>query len=334
MTAQAEKKRKLSEDAEKAATKAKRKVEKLRKQLEKEEKRIAKAEAKTLKSESEAQKDGAELNASGKRKRSCSQASSNVHVAESSTTDSKEQAFAHINQPAVKTEPDIDISRPAIKAEPDVQNEIEDSNTKSLNHPSSSNARMGSQEAVRIFPDPLTPTSQPPDPGDDIDAKVFRIDGVNIDSKGSYPATCKTVGSPDSASNMNNDEAIQDRTTSMANSSSEAFSTDSDDLTSSSGSSSTLSDSDDDAPDEAPSRRNGPDVIPPPKREKPKKEKPKRICRSFLASGRCSRGDSCRFRHELPERGSHGVGQKDEKRTQGRAEKVGLYQRVSVAVTT
>lgn len=68
---------------------------------------------------------------------------------------------------------------------------------------------------------------------------------------------------------------------------------------SSSGSDSDSEGSDDDsAPEEMTSRREGPERVPPPPRENVKK----RICRHFARNGRCLRGDSCNFLHELPDR--------------------------------
>jgi len=59
------------------------------------------------------------------------------------------------------------------------------------------------------------------------------------------------------------------------------------------------SDSDgDSAPEEATSRRQGPERVPPPPREGKKIR-----CRHFARSGHCNRGDSCQFSHEAPERG-------------------------------
>jgi hypothetical protein len=54
----------------------------------------------------------------------------------------------------------------------------------------------------------------------------------------------------------------------------------------------------DSAPDEASSRRQGPErVLPPPREDPAKRKKP---CRHFVRTGRCSRGEQCRFLHELP----------------------------------
>ncbi|GKZ75354.1 hypothetical protein AnigIFM56816_000006 [Aspergillus niger] len=76
---------------------------------------------------------------------------------------------------------------------------------------------------------------------------------------------------------------------------------DSSDWTSSSGSDSSSDESDSDsdsAPEEATSRREGPERVPPPPRENKKKP-----CHHFARTGRCRNGDKCRFSHETPERG-------------------------------
>lgn len=99
---------------------------------------------------------------------------------------------------------------------------------------------------------------------------------------------------------------------------------DASDWTSSSGSESeSESDSDDDAaPEEASSRRQGPERVPPPPREGKKIR-----CRHFARSGQCNRGDSCQFSHEVPERGPKTKAKTVEKKEKGRK---GLLQAVSV----
>jgi hypothetical protein len=99
---------------------------------------------------------------------------------------------------------------------------------------------------------------------------------------------------------------------------------DSSDWTSSSGSD-TSSDSDDSdndsAPEQATSRREGPERVPPPPREGQK-----RLCRHFARTGRCVRGKSCKFLHEKTERG----GKTKPAETKGRK---GLLQAVSADCT-
>jgi hypothetical protein len=90
---------------------------------------------------------------------------------------------------------------------------------------------------------------------------------------------------------------------------------DASDWTSSSGSESeSESDGDDEAaPEEASSRRQGPERVPPPPREGKKIR-----CRHFARSGQCNRGDSCQFSHEVPERGPKTKAKTVEKKEKGR----------------
>ncbi|OJI97768.1 hypothetical protein ASPVEDRAFT_184879 [Aspergillus versicolor CBS 583.65] len=77
--------------------------------------------------------------------------------------------------------------------------------------------------------------------------------------------------------------------------------TDDSDWTSSSGSDLSSSDSDgdndDSAPEQATSRLEGPERVPPPARDEKKQ-----LCRHFARSGRCPRGKGCKFVHEKSER--------------------------------
>ena len=78
-----------------------------------------------------------------------------------------------------------------------------------------------------------------------------------------------------------------------------------DDETSSSGSDTLSDDSESDsdsdgAPEELTSKRTQPDRVPPPPRVDPRKSK--KICHQFAKTGRCNKGDQCRFLHERPER--------------------------------
>lgn len=106
--------------------------------------------------------------------------------------------------------------------------------------------------------------------------------------------------------------------------SSDLSSSDDDSYTSSSGSS-----SEDTSPLEITSKSDGPKGAP-----HTKSRRSKTICNAFLAKGRCLRGDKCKYRHELPERGSGGLEKNNRKGNGGehekpRIESVSLYQRVS-----
>lgn len=95
------------------------------------------------------------------------------------------------------------------------------------------------------------------------------------------------------------------------------------DWTSSGGSdagSETDSDSDS-APEQASSRRMGPERVPPPPREGKKS-----ICRYFARNGHCNRGDQCKFLHEASEKGPKA---RSEKKPEKESRRKGLYQAVS-----
>ena len=310
LKSEAEQKRHRSkENAEDIALKAKKKVEKLRKQLEKEEKRVAKAEAKATKCESKA---GAAIAGEtyniGDRggKRSASEVTALAGPGPSERQDTISSSGAE-----VRTEAHSKISEGNVLA-------------RGSDETCSEDAQQKSQEIMPAVPNPLTPTSQPRAPDEDIDIKVFSVEHKR-DSNDAQEKAIESVNIPSEAANIKIDQAIEGSNVSMSDSSSEIASTDSEDLTSSSGSSSSASDTEDDPPQQASSKRNGPERIAPPKRMNFKQ-----ICREFLKSGRCKRGDSCRFKHELPERGSHTAGLKRGKETQGRTERVSLYQRVSL----
>lgn len=173
------------------------------------------------------------------------------------------------------------------------------------------------QEAASIVPDPLTPTSQPAlaDEERNPPPKALNADGT----PGHVNSSTGEEGDGPPLTDM--DLSIQDSSILMSDSSSDCT-TDSEDVTSSSGSSSE-DDSDDEAPDEASTKRTGPERVAPSTRARPK-----RICRDFLHRGLCKRGSRCKYLHQLPERGSHGAGRQGIKKAEGRKERVGLYQRL------
>lgn len=303
-----EKQKQSKDDPEDAAAKAKRKVEKLRKQLEKEEKRAAKAEAIAFKKSlglvagNHTDEVNGQIDEGRKRKRSASNASESTMIGNARTIESGQPLPMTTSNEGVPTSTRLSQAQvPAIAL---------------------TNAQDKVQETVSVVPDPLTPMSQPPIPDDRVDSPAIGLDqshavpqkslsGDLIEGKAVFLA-----GDDDKASEV--------FITSVSDSSSDVSSTDSENLTSSSGSSSSDASSDDDAPDQASSRRNRPEKVAPPKRLQKTG-----ICRDFLKSGRCRRGDSCHWRHELPKRGSHGAGIKEVVKPKEKKERVGLYQRVS-----
>ncbi len=291
---------KKPKDSEEAAAKAKRKVEKLRKQLEREERRAAKAEARASK-----QKLKVDADEGFKHK-------GPPGGAQGQATDS---ILAIPGQPPVHS-----ANEPNVKIEPMAD-------TKAAIHDFALGPSPGqAQEPVNIVPDPLTPTSQPAAFDEVPDTSASTLEDNGAQSEVGHPTILDRVKRGEDSPSMI-EKASLDSSVSMSDSSSDLASTEAADITSSSGSSSSDSISEDDGPDQASSRRNGPEKIPPPPRAKPKQ-----ICRDFLRHGRCKRGDNCRFRHELPEKGSHSNRKKEGRRAEGRAEgragRVGLYQRV------
>lgn len=306
-TLEAEQKEKYPrQKSEDVAAKAKRKVEKLRKQLEKEEKRAAKAEARVAKQKQRGFGDGGDERA----------APSEDGLKKRKRIDSNEyetKRLAEVRR-AETVQPGLAIS--AINTEAIA--------VASLNNPNSFSkiSKVDStindpQEKVQAssnpVPDPLTPMSQPPAPDDALEPQQ-PLSGIS--------------NAPDIVSEHHKETVAQNiDSVSKSESSSELSSTDSEEFTSSSGSSTSDPESDSGAPDESTSRRNGPERVP-----AMKQRRPRNICKDFLKSGRCKRGDNCQYRHELPERRSRHTGRKEDKKAQGKTERIGLHQRVSLFI--
>lgn len=305
------------------AAKAKLKVEKLRSRLEKEERRVAKAEARASRLKFDGNEDKAKRLAPGpsglvkKRKRSESVASGKGENGEE----------AREIKPEVVAPPELEIASASqqgykilIKKE---ENNTESGQTES--HSLEHKAHLLST----ISHDPLTPTSQP---------SISEASEPEPERTSVQPSAQPLTNGSDSAQpheQMQNseeqhgfhiDQSYVSSNISMSSSSpsSLSLSADSeDDSTSSEGSTSSSSPS---GPESRPIKRTQPDKVSPPKRRHGRL-----ICRYFLQNGHCRKGDGCRFRHELPERGS-----RLERRTQGKREgkkpRIGLYQRVSRVV--
>ncbi|KGO58083.1 Zinc finger, CCCH-type [Penicillium expansum] len=79
--------------------------------------------------------------------------------------------------------------------------------------------------------------------------------------------------------------------------------------------------SDDSAPEQATSRRTGPERVPPPPREGKKT-----VCRYFARNGHCNRGDQCKFLHENDSERISKVKVKPTEKKEKETKRKGLYQ--------
>ena len=305
------------------ATKAKLKMEKLRKQLEKEEKRVARAEAKVAKLKAEAN------NYAGVIEKASCETSEDIKRPESLEIDK-----------GLKDDHQIDIKL-------EIVNSVNIDETALVNHEESNMVQselvnLGNEDGERIhledtalevfskMPDPLTPTSQPSqlgvtEPGSERDLSLVVVQPVKQNTNDPLsiePNVDQLVNGFDLATDTSPISSADP--TSSSSSSSISLSMDSEEDASSNDSSSSASSS---APESRPSKRTQPEKVAPPKRAQMKT-----ICRNFLQSGRCKKGRTCRFRHELPERGSLAEIQRKQQRQarrEGKKQRVGLYQRVS-----
>lgn len=288
------------------ALKAKLKAEKLRKRLDKEEKKIAKAEAKAEEArlKTETTKKGASypqsMVAGTKRKRG--------------ETDEATDSLSRVSE----------ASAVSVKYKPSSEKRDEESVTEATatteQSPVQVNGHAVSLEemitaASTNICEPQAMESNPLLAKPDSAPKPTETSGIVYKTLNGKTSPLEDVAETDSES---------DDTMSISSSSPEPSSDDDD--TSSSGSS-----SDEGAPDEAPSKRNGPERVPPPKRKKPRSR-----CTQFMKTGYCKRGNRCKFLHELPERGSSRAGQSNGKKAvmkgkeRLKPKRKSLYERVRV----
>ena len=300
-------------DKDAAALKARLKVEKLRKRLEKEEKRIAKAEAKASRATGEAKMSpdltSLEDNVSQNKKRK--------------RTDS----FSEPEQGKLKFEESFIKEEPRELSQGTHTRSNETNPILSVKEEPKENiiAATDPTNPIKQEPDtaqnPLTPTSQPSIPDTNHPVHSLELPGTHPPSAAPNSSRANNGMTED----IDIDESNDDSDSSLSEDSSDTSSSDEDDdSTSSEGSSS----SSDDGPETATSKRDGPVRVPPPKRENPN-AKDRNICRHFLKSGRCPRGDKCRFRHELPEKRRGTPVERKGKVSERKKERKGLYQRVS-----
>ncbi|KAL8726349.1 MAG: hypothetical protein Q9181_006080 [Wetmoreana brouardii] len=305
-------KKTLEKDKHAAAEKAKLKVEKLREKLRKEERRVAKAEAKSLKRRAEPEASD-DLSPEVKRKKS-------DNVPKTNNSADPSDTLANIKH----GDKDRELSKPTSASYPDSMH----ANNGTPNGTQTTFEKIRDEERPSSIPDPLTPTSQPALPDQEVQ-RESKSDSAATDSpaitRETLPQTAADdYNAPDAGTMEGGDAGV----TALSSSSDTFISTDDesdddDDESTSSGGSDSSSSSDSDAagPETAPSRRSGPQKVPAPRR-KGRQDKP--ICRDFLRAGRCRRGNRCRWRHALPERGH----KRAEEESLSRPQRKSLHQRV------
>ena len=316
-----EKRTSVKEKSVDAATKAKRKVEKLRRQLAKEENRVAKAEA-------EAEARSGKLHTAGqapiiKKEVSTDQSAEKKRRRRSSTEsfNSPEMKKLKPSNSNVLVSSEIEEKQSAqTGAGARVKSEVSETLTRELAHIAFE--KMVDEVACKM-PASLTPTSQPSlpiKPPDSLASTTY----FNGDTDQLGSAVILSKGENNKPTIAAVAKSFGDSSVSVTEASSEVSSIDFEDFTSSSGSSSSCIDSEDNIPDLVTSKKKYHEKVIPSDRARAKP-----ICRNFLQSGLCKRGDRCKFRHELPKRGSHGAESKESRSSTRRQEKIGLYQRVS-----
>ncbi|KAL8907600.1 MAG: hypothetical protein Q9207_001337 [Kuettlingeria erythrocarpa] len=280
----------MENDKQAAREKAKLKVEKLRRKLEKEERRIAKAEAKSLKRSA----PEAEDHRAHGRKRKRSQGDSKPESVEDESADTMK--MERLGTLGVAMIPDTNQTAEK-DTTPAAANEA-------LNETLTMLEAGSKEDPATLVPGPLTPTSQPslpeqePESQQEAEPESRLADGDVKDPRqlpgNSYDAPRNGALAQDGEIQNIFSSGLSD----ISGSSDATLDEDEDDETSSSGSSS-VSGSDDGEPEAISSRHQRPQKVPPPRRND---KQGKAICRDFLRTGRCRRGERCRWRHALPDR--------------------------------
>ncbi|KAL8760494.1 MAG: hypothetical protein Q9184_003327, partial [Pyrenodesmia sp. 2 TL-2023] len=270
----------LENDKQAATEKAKLKVEKLRRKLEKEERRIAKAEAESLRRNAPEAEDGS----AHAKKRKRSQGIPNSESVDQSADLAKKKPIGTLE--AVK---DLDTDQISGRVTtPAPVSEAFDDNLATLE-------RSSNNVSATLVPGPLTPTSQPSAPEQEAEPKSAEghLKDPTQPPRGNRDAAEADPLAKGGEFNHN----ISSTPSNMSNYSEDTLD-DEDDETSSNGSPSS-SNSDDGEPEAVSSRHSGPQKIAAPRRND---KQGKAICRDFFRTGRCRRGERCRWRHALPDR--------------------------------
>ena len=298
-----------------ATTNAQRR-EKIRRNLEREEKRIQKAMAETeaarLRMEA-LQREALSLNAKDTGTTPWRQGLAPAPIIKTEPASAMPDSEPALNtepedavqEPAIKTEPEDAVQEPAIKIEPEdtvqepaIMTEPEDTVLEAtVNAERHGSVPEPTQSAV--------PASH---------ATEAQGDPEVLPEYSTVEHTIKTEHPTDhglDGMDLASDHGASDWTSSSASGS---------DSDSDSG-------SDDSAPEQATSRRTGPERVPPPPREGKKS-----VCRYFARNGHCNRGDQCKFLHENDSERTSKAKAKPNEKKEKETKRKGLYQAVSAPV--
>ncbi|KAL8689031.1 MAG: hypothetical protein Q9224_004739 [Gallowayella concinna] len=215
----------LEKDKQEAAAKAKLKVEKLRQKLKKEERRIARAEAKSMKRIASPEA-GEESAPSAKRRRNKSDLATD-HVEKDAHVPAEAKFLTSVSQ----------VTEPSLT-----------NGTNGLLFDTSMTTEKGEADRSNPIVDPLTPTSQPALPDQEVKLEP-QLDTTASDTKEEEDGVADFPSSSD-----------------MSVPSDDLSDEDGDDTSSSGSSSSSGTDSDADGPEHGSSRRKDPRKVAPPKR--------------------------------------------------------------------
>ncbi|KAJ5932161.1 hypothetical protein N7516_006650 [Penicillium verrucosum] len=279
-----------------ATTNAQRR-EKIRRNLEREEKRIQKAMAETeaarLRMEA-LQREALSLNAEDTGTTPWRQGLAPAPIIKTEPASAMPDSEPALNtepedavqEPAIKTEPEDAVQEPAIKTEPETT------------------VLEATVNAERHGPVPEPAQSAVPASH----ATESQGDPEVLPESSTLEHTIKTEHPTDhglDGMDLASDHGASDWTSSSASGS---------DSDSDSG-------SDDSAPEQATSRRTGPERVPPPPREGKKS-----VCRYFARNGHCNRGDQCKFLHENDSERTSKAKAKPNEKKEKETKRKGLYQ--------
>ena len=300
-----------------AEAKIKLKAEKLRKQYERAQKLVAMMEAKKTQTRTDA--DGGQADSSGSYGTSAEVRSEKATEVGHSPAHTRDEDGSVRSASRLETDNDTHTNE---QTDPSTNTTF--AHGRAVSSGTISATVEKSPDILGAMHDPLTPTSQPYSREISVSTSAKETAPVARDPRS--PKLLSTDVKDASVGGELDVEELDNNSNMSLSTTSSDLSTDDEDEISSSGLG-----SDEEGPDETGSKSTGPIKVAP-----ARTNKKAAICRMFLEKGRCNRGDACRYRHELPERGSggrnetkQGKGKGDKRTKEQKTERITLYQRVS-----